>query len=158
MDDEDISPTEDLVTEERLAKGDLQAVRNWRNKVIAAVPLNLTIVKEMIRRGVFPYHYEVYGVGFLELQAAFRAPWNVRSSAVLLEQWGVGMSDSRAGDIYQNVFRKVGPKRIEVVEYVVSRGKENMVPDWIGYYKECFDKLVEVMDEEREKAYNESIK
>lgn len=150
---EEISPDEDLVTPERLAKGDLEIAVNLRGKVSRAIPANLTIIKELIRRKVFPYHYEIYGVGFLELQAAFLAPWSARSSAVLLEQWGIGVSNSRASEVYQNVSRRIGGKRIEILKYVVEQAKEKEYRQHHEMYKDCFEMLISIMDEERERIF-----
>lgn len=150
----DIEPTQDLITPERLAKGDLHVVLNWRGKVTAAVPMKLSLVKELIRRGVIPYHYEVYGVGFLELRAAFRAPWNVRSSAVLLEQWGIGVSENKASGVYQNVYRRVGAYPISVIEFVLEANKESEDNSKHQVYKDSFEKLVSAMDEERDRLQN----
>ena len=85
---QEIQPTEDLITNERLAKGDLEVTYNPRDKINRAIPKDLTIVKELVRRGFFPQYYEIYGVGLLELRAAFRSPQSVRSNAVLTSQWG----------------------------------------------------------------------
>ncbi len=152
MTEEFIDSTEDLITKERLAKGDLEVAVNLRGKISRAIPANLTIIKELIRKRVFPYHYEIYGVGFLELRNAFRAPWASRSSAVLLEQWGFGVSNSRADSIYQSVCRQVGVEKMRVVEFVIESPKEKDDVEKHDEYKNCFDKLVEAMDEERERV------
>lgn len=157
IDPDEIGPNEDLVSPERLAKGDLEVVRNARGKVCRAMPAaeHLTIIKELVRRGVMPHHYEIYGVGFLELRTAFRAPWAVRSAAVLLEQWGKGVSVSSAGTIYLNVCKGLNYKRVGVVEHVLEERKEFERRDFHDVYKECFERLIELMDEEREKVNKE---
>ncbi len=164
---EEISPEEDLVNPYRMAKGDLEVAYNLRGRVSRALPAQLTIVKELIRVGRFPYHYEVYGVGFMELRNAFRSPWGTKSSAVLLEQWGIGVSVSRADSIYQVVCKRLGLDNIMVIEYVTEAkerrnvkreadrvGKEKR-KDYLLVYKDAFTKLVEIMDEERERLKQE---
>lgn len=146
----DISPEEDIVTPERLAKGDLETSCNSRGKINHAISARLTIMKELVRRDIFPYHYDIYGVQFLELRAAFRSPWNMRSSAVLLEQWGVGLSGSRADEIYQNVCRRIGSRRIDVIQYVMEQPKEKEHKNNHEAYKESLEALIAAMDEERE--------
>lgn len=158
----DISPDEDLVTPERRAKGDLEVVINIRGKVSRAIPARLTILKDLIQRGVTPYHYEIYATGFLELRNAFRSPWAVRSSAVLLEQWGIGVSNGQADSIYQAVCRGIGSSRIEIIQYVseaqerrIGRSKPREVErrrEVLTGYKEALERLVHIMDEERERA------
>jgi hypothetical protein len=155
MNSQEISPDEHLITPERLAKGDLEVAHNLRDKISRAIPANLTLIKELVRRGVFPHHYEIYGVTFLELRAAFRSPWGVRSSAVLLEQWGIGMSVSKADNIYQHVCRALGTEKITIIEFVMERMKDVENKKHHGAYRGCFEKLVETMDEERERIYNE---
>lgn len=150
---EEIGSDEDLITPERRAKGDLEVAVNMRGKVSRAIPLNLTIIKELIRRRIFPYHYEIYGVGFLELRASFRARSSVRSSAVLLEQWGVGVSSGSASEVYQNVCRTMGTRRINIIQYVLEEMKEKERIDHHAYYKEAFECLISIMDEERERMY-----
>lgn len=152
VDPHEIPPDEDLISPERLAKGDLMVAKNMRGKVCRAIPTNLTLIKELIRRGIFPYHYEIYGVGFLELRAAFRAPWAVRSAAVLMEQWGIGLSNSKADAIYQNVCRQVGIWRTGVIEFVVESSKEHENSKHHEMYQDSFARLVLSMDEERERA------
>lgn len=156
IDPHEIPPDEDLITKARLAKGDLMVAKNLRGKVCRAIPMKLTLIKELIRRDVFPYHFEIYAVGFLELRNAFRAPWAVRSSAVLLEQWGVGISNSKADAIYQNVCRQVGIWRTGVIEFVVESGKEHENIKHHELYQDCFARLVAAMDEQREKAKEEA--
>jgi hypothetical protein len=146
---------EDLVTEARLAKGDLLVVKNWRGRVIHAIPKNLTIIKELIRRRVFPHHYEVYGIGFMELRNAFRAPWAVRSSAVLMEQWGIGVSNSKATEIYQHVCRELGNRRIDIIEFVVEASMDRLDQRKLDLWKDSFERLIATMDEERELALRE---
>lgn len=151
---EDIASNEDLITPERLAKGDLFVTVNLRGKINRAIPANLSIMKELIRRDVFPYHYEVYGVGFLELRHAFFSPLGTRSSAVLLEQWGKGISNGQGMDIFQTVCRKLGRARITVIEFVLTEPREKEVMAMHPVYKEAFETLIEIMDEEREKFRN----
>ena len=146
---------EDLVNVWRMAHGDLEAVVNGRGFISRAVPVRLTIIKELIRRGIFPYHWEVYSIGFCELRNAFLSPWGVRSSAVLLEQWGVGVSTSRADSIYQAVARGLGARRSGLVQYLVEEPKEKEVRAAHSIYKDCLERLVAIMDEEREKLYQE---
>lgn len=149
---------ENLVTAERLAKGDLEVAMNGKGLVSRAVPLRLTIIKELVRRGIFPYHFEVYGVGFMELRNAFRSPWAPRSAAVLLEQWGVGVSNSRGNEVYQVACRKLGVRRVSVVEFVVESNKDHEDRRAMEDYKDCFELLVEVMDEERSRIFEEQNK
>ena len=155
---DEISPDEDLINPWRLAQGDLEVAKNLKGKVSRAIPANLTIAKELIRRGVFPYHFEVYGHGFLELQNAFRAPWAAKCSAVLLEQWGAGVSNSLANEIYQTVYRKTGGKRIEVIRFAIEENKNRESEMGLLVYKECFERLIEAMDEERERVSSEQKK
>lgn len=160
VDKNEIPPTEDLITPERLAKGDLEVATNTKGKISRAIPSNLTIVKELIRRGVFPYHYEIYGVGFLELRAAFRAPWRIRNSVALLEkealeQLGIVVSNTRADEIYQRVWRRLGTRKINIIQYVLEEMKEKEKREDHGTYKESFEYLVFYMDEEREKIFME---
>lgn len=145
---------EDLVTPERKAKGDLEFVHNNKGRISHAAPARLTIIKELIRRDVLPYHYEIYGFGFLELRDVFLNPWAYRSAAQLLEQWGAGTSDTRAGDIYQNVCRVLGQERIPVIQYVMGEDKAKEDKEHHVIYKECFEKLATAMDEERERIKN----
>ena len=158
----EISADEDLITPERRKKGDLDVALNLKGKVSRAIPAQLSVIKELIRRGTFPYHYEIYGVGFLELRNAFRAPWASRSSAVLLEQWGVGVSNSKADNIYQAVCRGLGVPRIELIIDTLERVERRKVKGAVGWkggerranrlelQKLAFDKLIELMDTERE--------
>jgi hypothetical protein len=154
--DEEIESIEDLIPKERLAKGDLTVSYNMRGKINRAIPASLTIIKELVRRGIIPYHHEIYAVGFSELRAAFRAPWAVRSSAVLLEQWGIGLSASKADSIYQHVCRKIGIWRGGVIEFIVETDKSHENKNHHALYNDCLSRLVEAMDEEREKAKEEA--
>lgn len=169
---DEIQPTEDLVTPERRAKGDLEVAINGRGKVSRAIPANLTIIKELTRRGSFPHHYEIYGVGFLELQAAFLAPWRARNSVALLErealeQLGLVISNSKADEMYQHVSRLFGVQKMAVVQWVVESSERRIIrprnkelkerrQNRIGMFKECFEELVKLMDEERERIFRES--
>jgi hypothetical protein len=152
---DEISPKEHLVNEFRLAKGDLEVTYNLQKKINAAIPKNLTIIKELIRREVFPHHYEIYGVTFLELRAAFRAPWAVRSSAVLMEQWGIGISNNKATEIFEIVCRKIGIGNIRIIEYVIEELKEKEDIAAHEDYKKCFESLIDAMDEERKRVIEE---
>ncbi len=156
IDPNEITPEEDLVTPERLAKGDLEVARNLKGKVSRAIPAHLTIIKELIRRDVAPFHYEVYGVAFLELRAAFRSPWAARSAAVLLEQWGIGVSYGQANSVYQNVCKRLEPWRIRVIEHVLEDVKELEKKGYLPTYRDCFDLLVTAMDEERARMIEEN--
>lgn len=151
----EIGPDEDLVTPQRLAKGDIKVVRNARGCISRAIPANLTIIKELIRRDIFPHYYEIYGVGFLDLQRAHRSPWAVRSSAVLLEQWGIGVSEGRAGDVYMAVMRIVPAGKLLIVEHVLSAPKEEERHDRHQDYRNSFEHLIEVMDTEQQRLLEE---
>lgn len=148
-----ISPDEDLVTKERLAKGDLEVVENQRGKISRAIPSDsqLTICRELVRRGVWPHHYGIYGDGFLELRNAFRAPWAARGCAVLLEQWGIGVSNSKANQIYLNIIRKLGRHRL-MIEAVLEQERAAERYFLHEKYKDAIEVLVTLMDEERTKA------
>lgn len=153
LDKNEILPTEDLVTPERLAKGDLEVAYNSRGKISRAIPVNYTIVKELIRRDIFPYYYGAYGDSFLELREIFHAPWRAKLSSVLLEQWGIGLSHTKAGDIYQNVCRGLGPRRVDTIVFLLEEVKEKENRTKHDFYKECFELLTVLMDEEREKIF-----
>jgi hypothetical protein len=153
---DEIDPSEDLISPERLAKGDLEVATNMRGKINRAIPANLTIIKELVRRGVWAYHMEIYGVGYIELRNCFRAPWTARSCAVLLEQWGQGVSRGIAGEIYQNVNRKLGKNAIGWIEYVVEEPKEKEDPRFHGVWEECFNRLIAAMDEEKKRIEEEN--
>lgn len=159
---DDVSPDEDLVNKWRLAKGDLRVAVNARGKISHAVPAKLTIIKDLVRREILPRHYEIYGVGFLELQNAFRAPLKAKCSAVLLEQWGIGVSEGMAAGLYMNVRRQVGTPWVNLIEFLLEtmerRKRHVMVKVERRKHEEntheftcCFERLVEIMDEEREK-------
>lgn len=172
MSSTEISPDEDLVNEFRLAKGDLMVVVNGRGKISHAIPAGLTIMKDLVRRGVFPYHYEIYGVGFLELQSAFRTPLRAKCSSVLLEQWGVGVSAGRAAGLYIDICKGLGNRRVGMLEFVLeNRERRNLrnaklaeaieerrkdFSDGVEQMAECFERLVEIMDAEKERVLNES--
>jgi hypothetical protein len=154
------SVDEDLITPERYAKGDLQVAFNTHGKISKAIPLELTIVKELIRRRIFPHHYEIYGTVFLELRAAFRSVNGCRSAAVLLEQWGIGVSENNALQMYQHVSRRMKKHEIDIVEYTMNKierrlktvflagGKERRTP-YLENYRKTYDTLVVIIDEER---------
>lgn len=155
------TPDEDLVNKFRLAKGDLLVATNGRGKISHAIPSRLTVIKEYIRREVFPYHYEIYGMGFLELQNAFRSPTRAKCSSVLLEQWGIGASKGFAAAMYMGVCRKVGQRRIGQVEFFletperrktnVAVKKDRRLSESLDDFDKSFIRLVEIMDEERER-------
>jgi hypothetical protein len=155
-DPDEISPNEDLVNEFRLAHGDLEVVRNARDKVCRAIPSDsqLTICRELVRRGVWPHHYGIYGDGFLELRNAFRAPWAARGCAVLLEQWGIGGSTSKANQIYLNVVRQLG-RHAAMLDVVLEAGRSAERHALHDKYKDAIEALVRLMDEERKKAQEE---
>ena len=166
----DVSPEEDLINKWRLAKGDLIVVVNGKGKISHAIPSSLTIMKDFIRRGVFPYHYEIYGMGFLELQSAFRTPFKAKCSSVLLEQWGIGASAGKAATLYIDIGKILGNRRMRLIEFVLEtrerrnlknsgivaikkeRRKEDSIEDFAG----CFEQLIEIMDKEKEKLLEES--
>lgn len=166
-----ISAEEDLITPERYAKGDLEVATNLKKKISRAVPMNLTIIKELIFKDVFPFHYEIYGVGFLELQASFRAPWRVRNSVALLEkealeQLGIAVSTSKASEMYQHVCKQLGKYKIDMLQFMMeySENRKKMDKEYKGNerrrnrqdeYKNCFEHLVGIMDAERERIFNE---
>lgn len=155
LDPYEIPPEEDLVTPERFAKGDLEVAKNHKGRIHRALPRNLTIIKELIRRDVFPLHYEIYGVNFLELRNAYRAPLAARLSAVLLEQWGAGVSHSWASSIYQRINKSLGRPRIRVVEFVLEESQDRENPQDHELYKESFEMLIGSIDEERERIQEE---
>lgn len=150
------NPAEDLISEERLAKGDLVVTYNGRGKIKSAVPGHRYIIDRLVWGELLDYHHAVYGVGFLELRTAFRAPWATRISAVLLEQFGKGVSLSRATEIYQNVCNGFRGRGQAVVEYALETEVDSS-PDryGVGLYQEHFQRLVELMDQERERIYRE---
>lgn len=155
----EIDPNEDLVTPERLAKGDLQVARNLRGKISRAIPADLTIAKELVRRGIFPYHYEIYGVGFLELQAAFRAPWAAKKMMGAMEQLGGGnLSGSQVDAMYEHVARELGQEKVYIVQYVIEQNKNKEDTGSHELYRKCFEALIEAMDEERESAHAQKKK
>lgn len=164
MSEKEISCTEDIITPERAAKGDLKISYNRYGKISDATPIDKFVIRELIRIGVMDKLHEIYGLGFLELRAAFRSPWNVKSGAVMLAQWGKGISTSQAGAIYQNVCRGIKGRGIEVIEYamecdytLLEGGRSKCVALYDnGLYKEHFEKLIELMDSERERAFEES--
>jgi hypothetical protein len=75
---------------------------------------------------------------------------------VLLEQWGVGVSGGRADMVYQNVCRKIEMWRTGVIEFIVENDKSHENKAHHELYKDCLSRLIDAMDEEREKAYEES--
>lgn len=152
IDSYEITADEDLVNEWRRAKGDLEVAKNGKGNICLAIPANLTIVKELVRRRIFPYHYEIYGVGFLELRSAFRSPWAFRKMTGLVEQLGRGLSNSETEALYEIVCRRVGLRYIQVIEFVLEQPKEKEEKDHHNLYKESFDKLVTSMDEARSDA------
>lgn len=155
---ENVQVDEDLVNKWRVAQGDLRVALNARGKISHAIPLQLTIIKDLIRRGIFPYHYEIYGVGFLELQSAFRTPMKAKCSAVLLEQWGVGPSSGNAAGIYLNVCKMLGNVRVKKIEFLLENGerrknfgavwngKERRKEDSLNEFAKHFERLIEIMD------------
>lgn len=154
-----ISPEEDLLTPERAAKGDLIVKRNGKGYINGAVLIDRLIIKKLVYNGILEYHHEIYGVGFLELRAAFRSPWAARISAILLEQFGKGISISHATEIYQNVCRGIRGRGLEVIQFALEvedeLGEQIRRYD-VGLYKEHFERLVGLMDNERERIYNET--
>lgn len=146
--DEDI----DRVNRFRLAQGDLEVAKNSKKKICVAIPNSLTIVKHLVSKGIFPYHYEIYGVGFLELRSAFRSPWAFRKMTGLVEHLGRGLSNSQVEVIYEKVCKKTGLDHILVVEYLM----DTMAPkDMIGQdprWKDSFERLIVAMDESRREA------
>jgi hypothetical protein len=152
---EPITADEDLVTPERLKKGDLWVGYNAKDNINKAAVNENTIIKFLVKNDILNHHHEIYGLGFLELQAAFRAPWATRSCAVLLEQWGTGTSVGRATEIYQNVCRGLLGRGLEVVQFALNETKLKSSTFSNGLYQEHFEKLVAVMDAERERIYRE---
>lgn len=160
---ENISSSEDLINKWRLAQGDLLVAVNAKGKISHAIPAKLTIIKELIRRGIFPYHYEIYGVGFLEMQNAFRGPIRAKCSAVLLEQWGIGVSSGQAAGLYLAVCRQLGKHRTARIEFLLEmverRKKVNEIfylndrrqSESVEEFAKCFERLIEIMDAERAK-------
>ena len=160
-----LSPEEDIVTPERVAKGDLDVRYNSKKKIDSAAVRDNVIIKELIRLRVLDTFHEIYGLSFLELRAAFRAPWAPKCSAVLLEQWGTGVSMSKATEIYQNVCREfLGGRGLEIIQYALEMeiSEENKIVRIAKYsnglYQEFFEKLVGVLDAEREKRKKEEQK
>lgn len=159
---------EHLITKERRAKGDLEVAINSKKYISRAIPARITIIKELVRVRVLPYHYEIYGVGFLEFQNAFRAPWAIRKMMGLLEQLGGGLSSSQVDAIYENVYRKLGKDRVAIIEFVLNTQERRTIKkdsvtilkdrrkDNVPTLKNCFEKLVEAVDEERRRVYEES--
>lgn len=162
--EEPIGPEEDLVNPFRLAKGDLSIKKNLKGKISYAGVVDKSIAKILLRNGVLQQHHEVYGLGFLELRNAFRHPWMPRSCAVMLEQWGIGASVGNATEIYQNVCRGMRGRGLEVVQYVMENeedvaGRRLWAEKYSnGLYQEHFDRLVELMDAERERIFKEQQK
>jgi hypothetical protein len=154
--EEEISAEEDLVTPERAAKGDLYITLNAKGKIARAFPIDRSVIKELIRLGVLEDHHNIYGTGFLELEMAFLAPVAVRSGACLLAQWGIGVSGSRATEIYQNVCRGMRGRGIEVVKFAMNGDKSGWGKYGAGLYQEHFLRLVELMDSERERIAAEN--
>lgn len=157
-----ISSDEDLITPERMAKGDLDTEENSKGFIRTAIPKKLFVIDKLIYNGLLEPHHEIYGVGFLELRSAFRAPWAARVSAILMEQFGKGVSISKATEIYQNICRGINSKGIEVIQYALEiRGNKEsetqslLMRYEISIYQEYFNKLVSHMDEERERIYRE---
>lgn len=155
---EEIQADEDLITPERLVKGDLKITFNAKGKINSALPGERYLIEKLIEQEILDYHHKIYGMGFLELRAAFRSPWNAKCSAVLLERWGIGLSSSRAGEIYQNVCRGMLGRGLEVIQFALEMEVEDTKvyqKYGAGLYQEHFDRLVELMDVERKRAQEE---
>ncbi len=146
---------ESLITDERLAKGDLRTVVNGKGFIKTAEPNERYIIEKLVRDEKLDYYHAIYGVGFLELRAAFRSPWATKISAVLLEQFGVGISLSRATELYQNVCRGMLGRGLEVVQFAMEMGTTHISSYSIQLYQEHFQRLVDLMDEERRRIYDE---
>lgn len=151
-----ISPEEDLVTPEREAKGDLETQRNMKGKISRAIVTDRAIIKRLVHLEWLEHHHEVYGMGFLELRLAFRSPWLERCYMALIQQWGI--NNSNAGEIYQNVCRGMRGRGIQVVEHALENTYEALTKYDKGLYQEHFDRLVLLMDEERERIKREKEK
>jgi hypothetical protein len=157
IDSDEISPHEDLINPWRLAKGDLEVVKNAKGKVSRAIPSDsqLTICKELVRRGVWPHHYGIYGDGFLELRNAFRAPGAYSRSAALLEIFGLSGTGGTAADIYIAVCKKAGSKRITILEYVLEQSRIMERFNHHDEYKDSMEILIVHMDAAKENFRNE---
>lgn len=164
----EITISGDIVTPERLAKGDLLAGKNHLGVVYVVVPKTLTILKDLIRRGVFPPHYEIYALGFMELKNAFLSPMAPKSAAILLEQWGVGVSRGSGDSVYLSIARRMGAGRLFALQYLIDhperrkrrgefvQGRKNRrisEDETVKYWQNILEKLIETMDEEREKLF-----
>lgn len=152
-----IGADEDVVTPERMAKGDLSTTRNAKGKINGAAPHDKYVIDKLLKNGVLEHHHKMHGLGFLELRAAFCAPWAAKSSAILLAQWGAGVSLSRATEIYQNVTKRLLGKGTRVIQYALEVEVAEEIGE--GYsraiYQEYFDNLVTYMDEELERIRKE---
>jgi hypothetical protein len=151
---------ENLVTPERLAKGDLWVKKNLKDRIVLANVLDRSVVEKLVKTEVLQHHHKVYGAGYLDLQRAFRSPWHPRSCAVLLAQWGIGTSLGEATEVYQNVCRGMLGRGIEIVEFAMESSDTvvNLRKYSNGLYQEHFDRLVELMDKERERVFKEKSK
>lgn len=154
---------ESLITPERLAKGDLEVAINGRGMIVRAIPIRLTIVKDLIKSRKFPNHFEIYGIGFLEMKAAYLAPFRARSSVAYLdkaalEQLGINTTPTETVELYRYVNRAMGVAKTNVIQWIVEteerRNPKNNKQflkerrtDQVENYKICFEKLVNVMDE-----------
>lgn len=147
--------TEDLITPERLKKGDVRIKLNARSKISWAAQVDASVVRELIKLEWLERHHEIYGLGYLELRTAFRSPQLEKSCAVLLAQWGKGISNSRAGEIFQNVTRGMTAKGIVVVTHACEQHKSKIGNYEKGVYQEHFERLAGLMDEERDRVKNE---
>lgn len=160
LEDYEAVSTEDLVNPWRMAKGDLIVAVNSRGKISRAIPQKMPIIKDLVERGVVPYHYEVYGIRFLELQLAFRSPWAIRRMEGLMEQLGVGLTNSQLDAMYQNTCRFIGPKRVLTVEFFMQgfeRRKIKLEDEYKGKNRrteqkdkcrQVFEPLIEIIDSE----------
>lgn len=156
MKEESTEPGEDLVTPERLAKGDIWVKKNLKDKISAAGWIDNSIVKKLVKIEVLQYFHEIYGLGFLELRLAFRAESLEKSFFVLLPAWACGVSGGRAIEIYQNVCRGMLGRGLKVVEFAMEQNADRIRQFDNGLYVEHFDRLVELMDKERERIAAEN--
>lgn len=154
---------ENLITPERLAKGDLEVSHNGKGMIHRAIPMNLTIIKELIRRRAFPHHFEIYGIGYLEMRASYLAPFRARGSVALLEkealeQLGINVNPTQTSELYRFVQKNLGVDRCKMVQWVVEseerrKPKKNQPAfvekrvSKVDLYKNCFERLAKCMDE-----------
>jgi hypothetical protein len=148
----------DVVTPERLAKGDLQVRYTPEGAIDYAERIDGTVFRKLLEREVLDERHRHYGMVFLDLRRYFRRQADFRGNNLYALEF---LSTSTTGDPeteYLRVCRRIAGKTEKAVLYSLETPAEGNWPfAWAERHAivAAFEKLAKDIDEVREEMRKE---